>query len=46
MTITELYGKKVDLDGVGATAADLEAIDDLLPGGEHGWLKSPDGKRG
>ena len=45
MTITELYGKKVDLDGVGATAADLEAIDDLLPGGEHGWLKSPDGKR-
>ena len=45
MTVTELYGKQVDLDSVGATAADLEAIDALLPGGEHGWLKSPDGER-
>mmetsp|Transcript_3967 Transcript_3967/g.11272 ORF Transcript_3967/g.11272 Transcript_3967/m.11272 type:complete len:370 (+) Transcript_3967:114-1223(+) len=45
MAITELYGKQVDLDDVGATAADLEAIDALLPGGEHGWLKSPDRER-
>lgn len=45
MTITELYGKQVNLDCVSATAADLEAIDALLPGGEHGWLKSPDGER-
>lgn len=45
MTVIELYGKEVDLDGVNVTPADLEAIDDILPGCQHGWIKSADGQR-
>ena len=42
MTVTELYGKQVDLDSVGATAADAAAA--VSPGGKPGKGKRRGGR--
>ena len=43
MVVKEIYGKMVDLDipaDVFPTSEEIKAIDELLPGCQHGWYKS------